>query len=170
LILSKIKLSYRLHGEGEFMTKKKINYYLDEKNYAQLKELFFKDHGVDSDNYSTNMAVKELLTHFNATLRDLKIFTEEEIIDILAVTNGWILDFTRFPTRMMCMHELEEYYKLEKFEDFPADFRAKLEGLTEFQIFVLFRKAKSLLNNYEDQELIDKAKYFFVNEIQRRKF
>lgn len=118
------------------------------------------------NDYSTSFAASEFCTMmanvFEATVsrENLKIFTESELADIAAITNTWVIDSSVASDPRGCMlRELEDYFKLEKFEDFDPSFRAKFEGLTHFQALVILLMAKKLWADTDT--LFAKLKYLF---------
>lgn len=116
----------------------------------------------DSDSWATSQLVIEAVNLYQATLtRDgMKRFTTAELEALASITNTWALDVSVASAPRECLlHELEDHYAIERYEEFPAAFRGKIENLTQFQAWVLLRTLKQLWTDTDT--LFDRAKFLF---------
>ena len=135
------------------MLDKRIVYNLSEKEHDTLKSIFFKDSGSTSDNYSSNIAVKELLNLIIITLPELKIFTEDEVSNLIEVVKDWQMDFTQFLVKQLTLHKLT----IDN-NSILKELINKIKSLTEFQVYVLLRWLKTIVNEPDQLQI---AKQYF---------
>lgn len=128
----------------------------------EVKDQLKKIYPEDSDSWAASQIVIEAVNLYQATLtRDgMKLFTPDELEALASVMNTWALDVSVASAPRECLlHELEDHYALERYEEFPASFRAKIERLPQFQAWVLLRTLKQLWTDTDT--LFDRAKFLF---------
>jgi hypothetical protein len=130
------------------MSDKRLVYNLSEKEHDILRSVFFKDSGSTSDNYSSNIAVRELLNLIIITLPELKIFTEDEVNNLMEIVRNWQMDFTQFLIKPLALHWLHGH----------NDLYDKINNLSEFQIYVLLRWMKKIVNEPDQSNIA--SQYF----------
>jgi hypothetical protein len=124
---------------------KRLVYNLNEKEHDLLRSIFFKDSGSTSDNYSSNIAVREFLNLIIITLPELKIFTEYEVNNLMEVVRNWQMDFTQFLIKPLALHWLHDH----------NDLYDKINNLSEFQIYVLLRWLKKIVNEPDQSNIVN---------------
>ena len=128
----------------------------------EARDQISKIYPEDSDSWAASQLVIEAVNLYQATLtRDgMKRFTTTELEALASITNTWALDVSVASAPRECLlHELEDHYALERFEEFPVAFRDKIESLTQFQSWVLLRTLKQLWSDTDT--LFDRAKFLF---------
>lgn len=123
------------------MSDKQIVYNLSEKEHDLLESIFFSDLGSTSDNYSSNIAIRELINLINITLPELKIFTENEVENLISIVRNWQMDFSQFLVKQLALHKLITHNG-----SILGSLINKIESLSEFQCYIVLRWIKKLTN------------------------